>query len=108
MMRAGFAAFALLVAAAFAPAPAHAQRADCERLTDAHAYNRCLASSGPASRAGSSASPAASAASRRARVQTQSAGKRRAERSRAAARSGATVQRLPNGRLRLTIPTRRR
>lgn len=106
MMRASFGAFALLVAVS--AAPAHAQRADCERLTDAHAYNRCLAAAGPASRAGSEASANRPAAAPRPRAQTQRSGKGRSARSRATSRSGATVQRLPSGRLRLTIPTRRR
>jgi hypothetical protein len=44
MIRAGLASLVLLFA--FAAAPVQAQGgATCERLTDAHAYNRCIAAS---------------------------------------------------------------
>jgi hypothetical protein len=103
MMRAAFSTLAFL--ALLAVTPAHAQRAGCERYTDAHAYNRCLAAAGPASRA---ASGSGVSAAPRSRAQAQRSAPRRSARAPATARSGATVQRLPNGRLRLTIPTRRR
>ena len=104
--------FALALGAAFAAAPltispAQAQRADCEKLTDAHAYNNCIAVSGPASRAGSVAGSGAASRSREQAAQPRSSS-RRAVRSEPSVRGGVTVRRLPNGRMRMEIPTSRR
>ncbi len=110
MMRAS--PFALAVAALFAIAhfaisPAQAQRADCEKLTDAHAYNNCIAVSGPASRAGAGANSGAASRSRAQAAQPRTSS-RRAVRSAPSARGGVTVRRLPNGRMRMEIPRSRR
>lgn len=105
MIRASFALLVLLIA--FASAPAQAQRVDCEKLTDAHAYNRCIAAAGPASRAGSGVGSGAAPRSRARAIETRSSS-RRAVRSQSAARGGVTVRRLPNGRVRMEIPAPRR
>jgi hypothetical protein len=102
MMRASLAA--VVVFFAFASAPALAQGAsNCEKLTDAHAYNRCIAAAGPASRAGSGAAPRS-----RARAAEARGSSRRAVRSQTATRGGVTVRRLQSGRMRMEIPAPRR
>jgi hypothetical protein len=100
MMRAALVACALM--GALAAAPAHAQRsaAACEKITDAHAYNRCLAAAGPASRA-AGGDPAA----RSSRVRASKA--QPATRPRAARRD-VNVRKLPSGRMRMEITTPRR
>ena len=104
MIRASLFALVLAVSVAIMSfAPAQAQRADCEKLKDAHAYNNCIAVSGPASRAGSGAAPRS-----RAQAAQQRSSSRRAVRSAPTARGGGTVRRLPNGRMRMEIPTARR
>jgi hypothetical protein len=94
--------FTLAMAAIVAASPAQAQRVDCEKIVDAHAYNRCIAAAGPASRAGSRAAPRSSGLS------GAQAAPRRASRSRASPRGGVNVRRLPNGRVRMEIPAPRR
>ena len=106
MIRASLAAVVLLFA--FAVAPAQAQgAANCEKLTDAHAYNRCIAAAGPASRAGSGAKSGAAPRSRTRAVETRSSS-RRAVRAQSTGRGGVTVRRLPSGRVRMEIPASRR
>jgi hypothetical protein len=105
MIRAALLACAMLgVMGAF---PAHAQRsaAECEKISDAHAYNRCLAAAGPASRA-SAAEPAAR--SSRTRASEARPSSRRAVRSRTNARRDVNVRRLPSGRMRMEITAPRR
>jgi hypothetical protein len=102
MIRASLAA--VVVFFAFASAPSLAQGASsCEKLTDAHAYNRCIAAAGPASRAGSGAAPRSRTSAPEARASS-----RRATQSRAARRGDVTVRRLSNGRMRMEIPASRR
>jgi hypothetical protein len=102
MMRAGLASLVLLLA--FASAPVQAQGASsCEKLTNAHAYNRCIAAAGPASRAGSGAAPRS-----RARAAEARGSSHRAVRSQSAVRGGVTVRRLQSGRMRMEIPAPRR
>lgn len=101
MMRAGLASLVLLFA--FASAPVQAQGANCEKLTDAHAYNRCIAAAGPASRAGSGAAPRS-----RTRAVEPRGYSRRATQYRATKRGDVSVRRLPNGRVRMEIPAPRR
>ncbi|MBX9760119.1 MAG: hypothetical protein K2Y29_15175, partial [Beijerinckiaceae bacterium] len=61
MIRAALLACVLLVAVAASPAQAQRSAAECEKISDAHAYNRCLAAAGPASRAASESGAAPSA-----------------------------------------------
>ncbi len=97
--------FALALAVSFTATPAQAQRADCDKLTDAHAFNNCIAVSGPASRAGS---PAGAASRSRAQSVQPRSSSRRAARTTQSVRGGVTVRKLPNGRMRMEIPTKRR
>lgn len=104
MTRAGLFALALIMSVAImSVAPAQAQRADCDKLADAHAYNNCIAVSGPTSRAGSGAAPRSRAQAAQTRPSS-----RRAVSSAPVARGGVTVRRLPNGRVRMEIPAARR
>ncbi|MDP2354593.1 MAG: hypothetical protein Q8M31_00835 [Beijerinckiaceae bacterium] len=95
--------FALVLAVLSAISPVQAQRGDCEKLKDAHAYNNCIAVSGPASRAGSGAAPRPRAQGAQPRTSS-----RRAVRSQQSMRGGVTLRRLPNGRMRMEIPSTRR
>ena len=111
MIRAAIMACALL--GALAGSPAHAQRgaAECEKISDAHAYNQCLAAAGPASRAaGASATSGQrpSARSSRAKASEARTSSRRSTRSRATARRDVNVRRLPSGRMRMEITAPRR
>ena len=109
MIRAALLACVVLGAVAATPAQAQRSAADCEKISDAHAYNRCLAAAGPASSAVSEAGAAPSAkASSRARAGKAQASSRRAARPRASARREVNVRRLPSGRMRMEITAPRR
>ncbi|MGE3245054.1 MAG: hypothetical protein AB7F96_16175 [Beijerinckiaceae bacterium] len=100
-------AVAMLFVAALPGTASARSMADCEKIQDGDAYNRCLASFGPkrsAPRASGQAYPYAA-----------SGGSRRAVRGKAARRSGGAyrglhIQRLKGGRVRtiIGVPSRRR